>query len=59
MEKINIFLCPVEKKAVETMNFIQARMTFNTDYDIENPLTRKDAILEYSNMMMKYRKRAK
>lgn len=47
MEWLNRILFPISKERTETDSYEQARFDFTTDYDIENPITRKLALREF------------
>jgi len=47
MEWLNRILFPITKERTETDSYEQARFDFTTDYDIENPITRKTALREF------------
>jgi len=47
MEALNKKLFPIEDKVTETLTFEEARLAFNPDYDIANPLTHAKALRDY------------
>lgn len=47
MEWLNRILFPITKERTETDAYEQARFDFTTDYDIENPITRKQALRDF------------
>jgi len=47
MEAINQKIFKKEKKIMETLTYKEAQISFITDYDIENPITRKRALKEF------------
>lgn len=56
MESINEYFFPIEANIQEDMKFKKARLGyFLTDYDIENPITRQEAIKEFL-LMIKLKK---
>ena len=46
MESINRCLFPIREAPIETLTYEQARGLFISDYEIENPLTRKRAFMK-------------
>ena len=51
MQAINEKLFPIVDEVTETETFDEARLTFPTDYDIENPITRKVALQKYMTLV--------
>jgi len=47
MEALNRKLFHIEDKVTETLTFEEARLAFNPDYDIANPLTHAKALRDY------------
>lgn len=47
MEYINNILFPLDDDINEEISYREARLNFLTDYDIENPITRKEALKKH------------
>ena len=46
MDRVNKALFEIHDEVTESQSYDEARLTFNTDYDIQNPITHEHAVKE-------------